>query len=310
MKSLILTVILIFSDNFAQAKSFEIMNPQVYQGGVAIIRIYPQFQTQAQGAPVCIAVKWDGINSPGKEYSPNKQGYVLIGIESDRNPNKYILLRIMCGRGDRLDWTYEEFEVLKTSFLKTRISRFTGKPKSRTDKQKRDIDKALNSADHSDDLTDNLTYRDPLDLARDVIDPFGSIYENNPDRFHTGVDLRAPVGTPVKAINGGKISFVGKRSRSPEGNMVIINHGLGLSSVYMHLSKFGKLRDARIVKGARRLIARDLRVGDVVEKGQVIGSSGRSGIGVEEPHLHFNIRIKDTYVDPLNFIDTIDQHVK
>ena len=278
-------LILLANSAQAQANSFEILTPQVEQGGTAIARIIPQFQ----GPLVCLSVF-------GNQYVPNKKGFVVIGVKADAEPtknmpNKYLVLMIECGRGVRLNWDYEEIEVLEGKFEKTRTAAFTGKPQPRKDRQKTAIDGAFSQENMLVyDLTLDSFYTDPMNLARDVIDPYGYIYKNNPTLFHTGSDLRAPVGNIVKAVNRGKVVLVAKRFKR-EGNMIIINHGLGIFSVYMHLSKMN------VKKGA------------IVEKGQYIGLSGKTGAGVREPHLHFNIRIKDTYVDPLKFIDTIDRYL-
>lgn len=290
MKTIFLLFFSLFSSTL-QAKSFYVLTPQVGQGGTAVVRIDPYFQTRVQGSSVCVSVKWGGMNSPGKEYVPNRNGFVVIGVEADRKPDKYITILVVCGR-DRMGWDYEEIKVLETDFEKTRTAPFTGKPKLRTGRQKDDVDKVFSKKNMAVfDLTDDSFYEDPMNLARDVMDPFGPIYGNNPHLFHTGVDLRAPVGTIVKAVNKGRVVLTAKRF-SREGNMIIINHGLGIFSIYMHLSKFY------------------VKEGAIVERGQMIGLSGKTGRGIREPHLHFNIRIQDTYVDPLKFIDIIDQHVK
>ncbi|MDP3697743.1 MAG: M23 family metallopeptidase [Candidatus Taylorbacteria bacterium] len=305
----VLALVLFFgSPGNAQAKSFYVLTPQVGQGGTAVVRIDPNFsrfdqanrgssiaQQSGQGPLVCLSVF-------GNQYAPNKNGYVVIGVATDTvptkdmpNQNKYQILMVECGRGVRLNWDYEELEVLETNFEKTRIAAFTSKPKPRTDKQKKTVDNALNQLDKLTDLTNGQKYILPLDTVIDVIDPFGPIYGNNLYLFHTGLDLRALVGTPVKAINGGRVVLVAKNyRRSREGNMVILYHGLGIFSVYMHLSKF------------------QVKEGSIVEQGQIIGLTGRTGTGIKkgDEHLHLNIREHDTYVDPLRFIDIINQHIK
>ena len=116
-----------------------------------------------------------------------------------------------------------------------------------------------------------------------MIDPFGLIYQGNNRLAHYGVDLRTPVGTSVKSTNRGIVVLVAN-DYSKEGNMIILSHGLGMFSVYMHLSEI------------------HVKEGSVVEKGQVIGLSGETGAGVREPHLHFNIKIQGIYVEPLSFV--------
>lgn len=100
--------------------------------------------------------------------------------------------------------------------------------------------------------------------------------------FHHGLDLAAPPGTAVKAIEAGKVLFSGWKN-SIYGNTVVIDHGSGITSWYAHNSKL-------LVKK-----------GDWVKPGQVIalvGSTGRS----TGPHLHLEIRIHDQTVDPKRYL--------
>src|SRR3989344_4477136 len=103
----------------------------------------------------------------------------------------------------------------------------------------------------------------------DIFSPFGG--EN-----HRGVDLitldprTGKHQRPVKAINSGKVVLA--RKVSLEGNLVIIDHGSGIFSLYMHLSKFS------------------VKQGESVKTGQIIGMSGKTG-RVTGPHLHFGIRV-------------------
>ena len=274
-------VLMILLGNNVQAQSFKVLNPKVQQGDVLVIRINPGWMPPATSNPTIFIF--------GKHYRSDWQGRVLIGIKMDTPPSVY--RAIFNENSLRAIWYYEDIEVSEANFDKTRSSSFIGKPRLRNDRQKQRINSAFGSKNQSEfDLTGGLGYVDPLGIARDIIDPFGYIYKNNPYRPHEGVDLKAPIGTQVMAVNNGKVVLVAKRFRA-EGNMVIINHGLGIFSVYMHLSKF------------------QVKEGDMVKRGQIIALSGDSGAGVEEPHLHFNIKIQDSYIDPLKFIDTVNQYV-
>lgn len=109
-------------------------------------------------------------------------------------------------------------------------------------------------------------------------DPF-----NNSSRFHTGLDIAAPYGRDISAAGSGTVTLA--QRTSVYGNTVIIDHGHGFSTMYGHTSKI-------LVKQ-----------GQVVKKGQVIarvGSSGRS----TGAHLHFEVRINGTSVNPLNYLDS------
>jgi len=107
-------------------------------------------------------------------------------------------------------------------------------------------------------------------------DPFTGEYT-----MHTGIDFAAPVGTPVLAAAGG---VVASAERHPEfGNVVRIDHGNGLSTLYAHASKF-------IVKA-----------GDIVRKGQQIALVGATGRATG-PHLHFEVRVNGAPTNPLRYL--------
>ncbi|WP_152629582.1 M23 family metallopeptidase [Haliangium ochraceum] len=100
------------------------------------------------------------------------------------------------------------------------------------------------------------------------------------ERAHMGVDYAAPTGTPVWAAASGRI--VGRRPMGGAGNCVILQHDNGLQTVYMHLSKFAKGQ----------------RVGEHVKSKTVIGYVGATGLATG-PHLHFGVKEKGRYVDPM-----------
>jgi hypothetical protein len=95
--------------------------------------------------------------------------------------------------------------------------------------------------------------------------------------IHRGMDFRAPSGTPVAAANSGTIVLAQKLFY--EGNCVVIDHGLGFTTIYMHLSRI------------------DVAPGQKVRKGEHLGLSGATG-RVTGPHLHFAARWQNSYLDP------------
>ncbi len=98
-------------------------------------------------------------------------------------------------------------------------------------------------------------------------------------RAHRGVDYAARTGTPIMAAGEGRVSFAGWQNGY--GHTVIIDHGRGYTTLYAHLSKFGKYR-----KGTR------------VRQGDVIGYVGSSGLATG-PHLHYEFRVNGAHRDPL-----------
>ncbi|MDI6705017.1 MAG: M23 family metallopeptidase [Bacillota bacterium] len=100
-------------------------------------------------------------------------------------------------------------------------------------------------------------------------------------RQHTGIDISVPVGTPVKAADGGTVTFAGRYG--DYGNLVIIDHGDGYETYYGH-------NDELMVSK-----------GDKVFKGQTIALSGKTG-RVTGPHLHFEVRRFGVPADPMKYL--------
>lgn len=98
-------------------------------------------------------------------------------------------------------------------------------------------------------------------------------------RAHRGVDYAAPVGTPIRAAGDGRVRFVGRQGGY--GNVVELEHGSGVVTVYGHLSRF----------------ATKLRRGQRVDLAQVIGYVGKTGLATG-PHLHYEYRIRGVHKNP------------
>ena len=98
---------------------------------------------------------------------------------------------------------------------------------------------------------------------------------------HRGIDIAAPVGTPVNAAGAGTVTFAGRVG----GHLfVTVNHGGGLVSTYSWLSEL------RVAKN------------DVVVAGQLIALSGSGHPGVLPAHLHFGAKLDGAYVDPMDYL--------
>ncbi len=101
----------------------------------------------------------------------------------------------------------------------------------------------------------------------------------NTIRAHRGVDYAAPVGTPVRAAGDGRVRFAGRQGGY--GNVIELEHGSGVVTVYGHLSRFA----SRLHRGQR------------VDLGQVIGYVGKTGLATG-PHLHYEYRIRGAHKNP------------
>jgi murein DD-endopeptidase MepM/ murein hydrolase activator NlpD len=118
----------------------------------------------------------------------------------------------------------------------------------------------------------------------DVTSPFGEArsYNGGPvASWHGGVDLAAPAGGPVLAAAAGRVVLAQKLTI--QGNTVVVDHGLGLTSAYFHMATI------------------QVNVGDVVKQGQAVGLVGNTGLSTG-PHLHWETRVGGVPVDPWQWI--------
>ena len=100
-------------------------------------------------------------------------------------------------------------------------------------------------------------------------------------RLHAGLDISAPTGTPIYAARSGTVIFVGVQSGY--GNLIIVDHGGGMTTAYAHQSSFAASQ------------------GQSVSAGQLIGYVGSTGRSTG-PHLHFEVRINGTARDPMGYL--------
>jgi len=134
----------------------------------------------------------------------------------------------------------------------------------------------------------NQTFVYPLKNIR-VVGVYGNIRKSGDvGAQHLGVDLDAATGTPVYAVNDGVVRF--SQELTTYGKTLIIDHGFGIFSLYLHLNEFKTLK------------------GTQVKHGDIVGLSGNTGYSIE-PHLHFSVKVNGASVDPLIFIETIDKEI-
>lgn len=111
---------------------------------------------------------------------------------------------------------------------------------------------------------------------------FGSqrIYRGEPGAYHSGVDVARPTGAPVFAPADGVVVLASDRPFTLEGYLLMIDHGMGLNSAFLHLSRI------------------DVKTGDVIRQGQLLGAVGATGRATGA-HLHWGMKWQDERIDPL-----------
>jgi murein DD-endopeptidase MepM/ murein hydrolase activator NlpD len=109
------------------------------------------------------------------------------------------------------------------------------------------------------------------------------VYAGQPGAPHSGVDIAGRTGTPVRAPADGVVILAASRPFTLEGNLLMIDHGMGLNSAFLHLSRI------------------DVKPGDTIRQGQQIGTVGMTGRATG-PHLHWGMKWLDERIDPATLL--------
>ncbi|HEX8817973.1 MAG TPA: M23 family metallopeptidase [Terriglobales bacterium] len=217
-------------------------------------------------------------------FSAEKNGhgwYGLAGIPLDEKPGKYSLeLHGVGEKGEALSFE-RKLTVAKAKYKQIQVTvpaKFT--EPSPADLQEIAADKATKAkvfAGVTPQQEWSGDFEPPVKAA--ISDVFGTArtFNGQTQSEHQGLDFAVPQGTAVMAVNSGTVILA--QPLFFEGNCVMIDHGQGLLTIYMHLSKL------------------EVKPGDKVERGQQIGLSGGTGRATG-PHLHLAARWQGIYVDP------------
>ena len=207
----------------------------------------------------------------------------VVGLPLATKPGRHSLqVRYADGSSTRLD-----FQVQDKTYTSQHI---TLKNKRMVNPEKRDMErigheqlqikKAL--ATWNTRAPDSLHFS--LPVSGPVSSPFGlrRFFNEQPRKPHSGLDLAAPEGTPIRAPAGGRIVDSGEFFFN--GNTVFIDHGQGLVTMYCHMSRI------------------DVKPGQAIRRGEVIGAVGKTGRATG-PHLHWGVSLNDARVDPTLFLE-------
>jgi len=216
------------------------------------------------------------------------QGLFVIGFSRDAKADAFIELRRSSGPSQRFP-----LHIKRRSY---RIQRINGLPPDkvtpspaemvRIRKESALVRKARRRDDPRIDFTEPFIWP----VTGRISGVYGSqrILNGKPRRPHLGVDIAVPVGTPVKAAADGVVSLADD-DMFFSGGTLIIDHGHGISTDYLHLHKI-------LVKPGQR-----------VHRGDVVALSGASG-RVTGPHLHWGMNWFQTRLDPSLMVPPMPKH--
>ncbi|MGO9412544.1 MAG: M23 family metallopeptidase [Spirochaetia bacterium] len=211
---------------------------------------------------------------------------ILVGIPDVTTPGSYTLsLEIKSGARNAVDLSV--LSIHERTFRFERIAVTQGMEEIRTSEDPRKLAQARElirtiTTPHADAVFETGIIHDPLPDARRTSgygDRRKYVYPDNTADYsvHEGLDLAMPEGTPVPACGRGRVVLAAERIVT--GNTVVVEMLPGLFSLYFHLSEI------------------DVKPGDIVEQGQVIGKVGMTGFATG-PHLHWEIEALGVPVDP------------
>ena len=249
--------------------------------------------TVVQGSAILVSVTGSVAEGEvvflGERY-PLTQGdfskYTYVGIGISDPPGTHTLhvrLTLVNGSAGTFD---HDIAVGETVWDVANINYVEGAGSSVLDEGERDREDALLADTYARVTPEKLwqgRWRVPVEGG--ISSSFGerrSFNDGPVGGNHGGTDFGAPEGTPVTATNSGRVALA--RQLEIRGNTVVIDHGGGVLSGYAHLSAFA------------------VAEGQEVEKGQIIGFVGNSGLSTA-PHLHWEISVHGVLVDPMRFID-------
>jgi murein DD-endopeptidase MepM/ murein hydrolase activator NlpD len=257
-----------------------------------IIRAQPE--RLVNGGPVLFQVKppnkltaltgtWLGHSLTFSYDASSKTWFALAGVSIETAPGEYTLEVTAEPAAAKTLGITKTFTVGKAEYPQIKVELTVEKKFTEpTPEQTEQIAEGVKiKQDYLSRVTPTRTwdgnFTAPADAA--ISDVFGSqrIFNGKAQSPHQGLDFRVPTGTPVAAMNSGTVLLA--RVLYYEGGFVVIDHGQGFLTLYLHCSEF------------------KVKEGDAVKRGQIIALSGGTGRATG-PHLHVAVRWQGTYLDP------------
>ncbi len=242
-------------------------------GGVAIIDLEPGdvFTYSFRGKPVLVT-QIEGMPS------------ALVGLPLSLKPGEHYIEKRSASQVNK-----KFFEVVAKQYSTQHI---TITDKRKVNPYASDMERILaekarkqKARDHYSKVDVDIDFLAPITGIRTGSFGRRRVFNGQKRRPHSGMDFAADEGTPIRAPSAGKVIELGDFFFS--GNLVYIDHGQGLISMFAHLDEI------------------DVVLGERVKKGQIVGKVGATG-RVTGPHLHWSLGLNGTWIDPALFIAATD----
>jgi murein DD-endopeptidase MepM/ murein hydrolase activator NlpD len=251
---------------------------RLVNGGPVLFQVKPPAKLES------LTGTWLGHQLTFSYNAATKTWFALAGVSLETTPAKYTLelTGARPGNGARPNFS-RQFAVARAKYPKIKVELTVEKKFTEpTPEQLQQIEEGKKiKQDYLSRVSADRQWSGAFTAPADapISDVFGSqrIFNGVASRPHEGLDFRVPAGTPVTAMNDGTVLLA--RPMYFEGNFVVLDHGQGLLTLYLHLSEF------------------KVKEGDMVRRGDVIGMSGGTGRATG-PHLHVAVRWQGTYLDP------------
>jgi murein DD-endopeptidase MepM/ murein hydrolase activator NlpD len=245
-----------------------VLSKSAYQGDMVVGRVLP---------PTKVFV--------GDKSRPvSSRGYFVIGVPRSQKTDILVVAKIRGKKSSK--------KIIRILAYQWRIQRINGLPKRYVNPQPEALNRIKEDSQRVQTIRQAKHHPVPLFLENGFIRPvkgpitgvFGSqrILNEQPRSPHQGVDFSAPLGAPVYSPADGIVRLVAN-SMYLMGNTLMIDHGLGVRSIFIHLDSISA------------------KEGDQVEQGQIVARVGKTGRSTG-PHLHWGISVDTTAIDPIRLL--------
>ncbi len=259
------------------------------------VAVHPQTVPQGQAALITVSSPTPLTELQGRFHEQNiafwecgKKLCGIVAVQVNETPGPKDLI---------LEWKTEKQNELKTSFrvkkgtfkvnklkVEPKITKPSAEDQTRIAQDKKDIEAAYLEPERKALWSGAFV----LPTTGEKTSGFGNqrTYNGEVKSIHFGVDLRANTQTPIYATNAGKVVLA--KEFFMAGNMVLLDHGMGVYSSYAHLSVLS------------------VQAGQLVAKGDKIGMAGATGRATG-PHLHWGMRVNSVAVDPHSLVRALNR---